>query len=516
VTAKSTKTKPASADVKAEVERLRKEVAHHDHLYYVLATPKITDAEYDRLFQRLVELEAAHPELHDLASPTARVGGAPLDVFAAVVHTKRMMSLDKTYDVNELREFDARVKKGLGAAAKWSYWCDPKVDGVACVVRYEQGKLVRAATRGDGERGDDITVNARTIRDLPLSLPGAPALLEVTGEVYLPRSTFEKLNAAREKDGEEAMQNPRNAAAGTLKLLDSKEVARRGLRFVPHGSGAIEGAAFARHSEFIARLAALGFKTSPLGRPCADVDAVAAFVAEFEQTRATLPYDTDGVVIRVDEVALHDELGATAHHPRGAIAYKYAAEQAITTIEGIEIGVGKTGALTPVALLKPVRLAQTTVSRASLHNFDETARKDIREGDHVVVEKAGEIIPYVVRSLPEKRTGKEKKIVAPARCPSCGTPPVKHDGEVVVSCPNRACPDVLRGMLRHFASRRAMDIEGSSSTSSSTRRSAPARPTSTAPASPRASRASSAWGRSRPTTCWPGSPRARRAAWGGS
>jgi len=461
-TAKKSTTEAGASGEPKELLELRKAVAHHDHLYYVLAKPELTDAEYDRLFQRLKVLEAAHPALHDPSSPIHRVGGAPLDAFTAVKHAKRMMSLDNTYSADDLREFDARVKKGLGAGVAYTYYCDPKVDGVACSLRYEAGRLVLAATRGDGERGDDITANARTIRDIPLTLAtdSPPAVLELRGEVYLPRATFEKLNAARVADGEEPMQNPRNAAAGTLKLLDSRTVASRGLRFVPHGIGALEGVAFERYSEFLAECRRMGFSTSTFGRSCPDLQCVLDFITEFEPGRAGLPFDVDGVVIKVDELTLVERLGVTAHHPRGAIAFKYAAEQAVTRLHTVELSVGKTGAITPVANLDPVRLAGTTVSRASLHNFEEVARKDIREGDLVVVEKAGEVIPYVVRSVPEKRTGKERVITAPRACPTCATKVVKREGEVAVSCPNRACPDVLRGVLRHFASRRAMDIEG--------------------------------------------------------
>jgi DNA ligase (NAD+) len=444
--------------VKAEVEALRREVARHDYLYYVLDKPEIPDSEYDRLFQRLSELERKHPELDDPCSPTHRVGGAPLVGFAQVEHSPAMLSLDKTYDAAEVRAFDARVREALGD--DFAYFVDPKVDGVACSLRYEQGALVRAATRGDGVRGDDITQNVRTIRDVPLRLQGddVPAVLEVRGEVYLPRATFAKINEQRAKEGEEEFQNARNAAAGTLKLLDSKTVATRGLRFMPHGVGETKG--LGRYSALLERCRAWGFAINPHGKACQDVDQVLAYLSDFEGKRAGLPYEVDGAVIKVDDYGQMAELGATAHHPRGMIAYKYAAEQGTTRLEGLEVGVGKTGALTPVALLAPVRLAGTTVSRASLHNYDEVARKDIRLGDLVVVEKAGEIIPYVVRSLPEQRTGAETKIEPPATCPSCGTKPARHEGEVAIYCPNRACPDVLRGLLRYYASRRAMDIEG--------------------------------------------------------
>jgi DNA ligase (NAD+) len=457
-----TTSEAGEGDARAEVERLRREVARHDYLYYVLATPEVPDSEYDRLYKRLEALEKAHPELADPSSPTHRVGGKPIDGFRAVTHARRMMSLDNTYDSNEVREFDGRVKKLLGAGASYTYFVDPKVDGVACSLRYERGALVLAATRGDGVQGDDVTTNVRTVRDVPLRLTSddPPEVFEVRGEVYLPRATFAKINEQRLKEGDELFQNPRNACAGTLKLLDSRIVAKRGLRFIPHGVGEVVGVEVTRYSQLLELCRTFGFAINPHGRTCKDVDEVLAYLTEFEAKRAALPYEVDGAVLKVDDYALLERLGVTAHHPRGMIAYKYAAEQGTTRLLELEVGVGKTGTLTPVAILEPVRLAGTTVSRASLHNYDEVARKDIRLGDLVVVEKAGEIIPYVLRSLPEQRTGAERVIEPPAACPSCGTKPVRAEGEVAVFCPNRACPDVLRGLVRYFANRRAMDIEG--------------------------------------------------------
>ena len=449
-------------DVRQRVTSLRRELARHDHLYYVLAAPVISDQEYDRLYRELKQLESEHPELHDPSSPTQRVGGAPLSEFSTVEHRVPMLSLDNTYSSDETREFHQRIRKGLGEEARWSYWVDPKVDGVSCLVRYERGKLVLGATRGDGVRGDDITSNVRTIRGLPLELHGddPPEVLELRGEVYLPRAAFEALNAERRKAGEPEFQNPRNTAAGTLKLLDSKLVAKRGLRFFPHGHGELVGFRPATHEELLQRCKAWGFPVNGHGRRCQTLDEVQELIESFEVERHDLPYEVDGMVLRVNEEALFEKLGTTSHHPRGAIAYKYQAEQGITRVVDLEVRPGKTGQLTPTAILEPVRLAGTTVSRASLHNYQEVARKDIRVGDHVVVEKAGEIIPYVVKALPEKRTGDERPIVPPSACPVCETPVWQVEGEVAVYCPNRACPEVLRGQLRHFASRRAMDIEG--------------------------------------------------------
>lgn len=451
---------PVSETLAAEVARLRETITRYDHLYYVLATPEVSDQEYDRLFRRLKELEAEHPELADENSPTARVGGAPLDSFTSVTHAKRMLSLDNTYNADDLREFDARVRKGI-PGAEFSYFVDPKIDGVACSLRYEEGRLVMAATRGNGIEGDEITQNVRTIRDVPLRLEteDPPAVFEVRGEVYMPKATFEALNERRAKEGLDLYQNPRNTTAGTLKLLDSKQVAARGLRFLPHGVGEVSEP-FPSYSSFLERCREYGFPLSEFGTSCADMDAVLEHVAGFEEKRYALDYEIDGMVLKVDDEELLAQLGNTSHHPRGMIAYKYAAEQGITKVLEVEVTVGKSGQLTPLAHLEPVRLAGTTVMRASLHNFEEVARKDIRVGDQVVVEKAGEIIPYVVRAVSEARTGDEVPVTPPAACPACATPARRNEGEVAYYCPNKACPAVLRGVLRHFSSRRAMDIDG--------------------------------------------------------
>jgi len=450
------------SDIEAEVNRLRAELEHHNHLYYVLAEPVISDFEYDRMFKQLLELEAANPELQSPNSPTLRVGAPPVEGFRQVTHARRMLSLDNTYDRETVLEFDERVRKGLGGSTHYSYFVDPKIDGVALGLRYEDGELVLAATRGNGVEGDEITLNARTIRDVPLrlKLDPVPPVFEIRGEAYMPKSTFARLNERRVAEGYEPYMNPRNTTAGSLKLLDSREVARRGLRFIPHGAGELEGVDYASYRELVDVWRQAGFLVSPLGKHCAGIDEVLAAVSEFEAIRHELEYEVDGLVIRVDEAPLLERLGHTSHHPRGMIAYKYPAEQGITKLHDVEITVGKTGQLTPNARLEPVLLAGTTVSRANLHNFDEVARKDIRVGDYVVVEKAGEIIPYVVRSLAERRDGTERKIDPPAVCPACETPAVRHEGEVAIYCPNVACGDRLRGVLRHFASRRAMDIEG--------------------------------------------------------
>ncbi|MEZ6187914.1 MAG: NAD-dependent DNA ligase LigA [Planctomycetota bacterium] len=450
------------SDAAAEIQRLRRELEHHNHLYYVLAQPEISDFEYDRMFKRLVELEGQNPELRSPNSPTLRVGGAPVEGFSTIEHARRMLSLDNTYKREDVLEFDERIRKGLAGSTAYTYFVDPKIDGVALSLRYERGELVLAATRGDGVRGDEITHNARTIRNVPLQLKldPAPDVFEVRGEAYMPKETFVALNERRVALGEDPYMNPRNTTAGSLKLLDSREVAKRGLRFIPHGAGQLEGVSYGTYRELIELWERAGFHVSPLGKHCPTVEDVLAAVGEFESIRHELQYEVDGLVIRLDETELLERLGHTSHHPRGMIAYKYAAEQGITKLHDVEITVGKTGQLTPNARLEPVLLAGTTVSRANLHNFDEVARKDIRVGDYVVVEKAGEIIPYVVQSLAERRDGSERPIEAPTHCPSCNTPALRREGEVAIYCPNVACGDRLRGVLRHWASRRAMDVEG--------------------------------------------------------
>lgn len=454
--------KPAagSRSARDEVESLRREIAHHDYLYYVLDAPELPDAEYDRLYDRLKKLEAEHPELRDPHSPTQRVGGAP-EGFATVKHAVPMMSMEKATTIEALRDFETGVARIL-PGTKLSYVCEPKVDGCACSLRYENGILVLAATRGDGVRGDDITQNARTIRSVPLRLNAAkpPAVFEVRGEVYFDRADFEKLNKEREEAGDALFQNARNTAAGTLKQLDPKLVATRKLRFVAYGWGEVAGVELPSVTAFLEACRGFGLPTSKLSKKAATIDEVVAYVQDFEERRKTLAYETDGVVVKIDDTHVHSELGATAKAPRWMIAFKYAPERALSRIERIDLQVGRTGAITPVANLSPVRLAGTTVKRASLHNFEEMARKDIREGDWVWVEKAGEIIPYVVSVEKEKRTGAEKVVSAPEKCPECGTPLEKKEGEAIIRCPSPDCPEKVKGLLIGFASRRAMDVEG--------------------------------------------------------
>jgi len=447
------------------IQELRRLLERHNRLYYEEAAPEISDQEYDRLLTELKALEEAHPKLVTPESPTQQVGGRPAQAFAPVEHRAPMMSMDNTYDEAELRAFDERVRKGVDAGAV-EYVVELKIDGVAMSLLYEGGRLVRGATRGNGRVGEDVTANVRRIQAVPQSLrepdpfSSAPPVVEIRGEVYLGRSRFERLNAEREANGEAAFANPRNATAGTLKQLDPEVVEKRGLSLWLYAVGHAEGFAPETHAGTLDALEKWGCPVNPHRRLCRSVDEILAFRDEWEEKRKGLDYDIDGLVVKVNSLAQHDELGATAKSPRWAIAYKYAAEQAETRLLEIRVQVGKTGALTPVADLEPVSLSGSTVQHASLHNADEIARKGIRKGDWVVIEKAGEIIPQVVKSLPEKRTGKEKAFRMPEACPACGGPVHKDAEGVFVRCANMACPAQLRARLIYFASRPAMDIEG--------------------------------------------------------
>ena len=446
---------------------LTQEIRQHDHAYYVLARPAIADSQYDRLYRELLDLEKEFPELCTPDSPSQRVGGAPLDKFAQVQHAAPMLSLDNTYSEDEVREFVARVQKLLSAESlEWTV--EPKLDGLAVTLRYENGVLAVGATRGDGAMGDDITANLKTIRSLPLKLSGtAPRVLEVRGEVFIPTAEFERLNAGREAVGEEKFINPRNTAAGSLKLLDSKMVAQRHLDIVLYGLGEVRGADIPKtQMAMIDWLRGLGFKTPEKIWRCTSDDELMAAIHELDGLRKSFAYETDGAVIKLNAMALRERCGATAKAPRWAMAYKYAAEQAQTRLRGITIQVGRTGALTPVAELEPVFVAGSTVSRATLHNEEELHRKDIRVGDTVIIEKAGEVIPAVVRVVLELRPAGAREFVFPKTCPECGSKVDKslRTGEeaagVVVRCANPDCPAQVRGRLEHWCSRGAMDIEG--------------------------------------------------------
>lgn len=444
-----------------EIVKLREEIARHDHAYYVEARPIISDREYDKLFQRLKDIEAAHPELITPDSPTQRVSETPLVGFAHVTHAVPMMSIDNTYNEAQLREWDARVAKGLDGAA-YEYLVDPKIDGVSASLRYENGRLVLAATRGDGRVGDDITANVKTIRSVPLALHGKgwPAVLEVRGEVYWPREAFDKHNAKREKAGEEPFANPRNATTGTLKSLDSKAVADRGLAFMAHGFGQIEGARFETAAELFTAMKRWGIAVSIYQKVLKGIDDVVRFVTEWDAKRRTLGYETDGLVIKVNQLEQREVLGATSRFPRWCIAYKYAAEQAETVLNDVDFQVGKLGTITPRAVMEPTQLSGTIVRHASLHNFDQVERLDARIGDTVIVEKAGEIIPQVVRVVTEKRPKNARKIVPPTKCPVCNGEVEKDEGGVYIRCINPSCPAQLKERLRFFCGRDQMDIEG--------------------------------------------------------
>ena len=441
------------------IEELRETIRYHDYKYFVENAPEISDREYDRLTKELRDLEAEHPELVSPDSPTQRVGEQPVDGFSSVRHAVPMLSMDNTYSFDDLKAFDQRVM-GILDTANVEYVVELKYDGLAVALQYENRTFLRGATRGDGTSGDDVTANLRTVRTIPLRLAGsAPqGLLEIRGEVYMPHSAFKRLNKEKEQAGDNLFANPRNAAAGSLKVLDPKITAARGLTFVCYGAG--DSSAFSSHSDMLAAFKSWGIPVSSPVKLCRGIDAVMDYCNEWQVKRKELGFDTDGMVVKVNATDEQARLGATAKYPRWAIAYKFPAEQATTKLERVEYQVGRTGIITPVANFSPVHLSGTTVARATLHNFDEVARKDIREGDYIIVEKAGEIIPYVVCSLKEKRTGEEKEIREPALCPECGGPVARYRESAYVVCENIACPAVVKGSLEHFVARDAMDIEG--------------------------------------------------------
>jgi DNA ligase (NAD+) len=442
-------------------KQLRDEIARHDRLYYLLDRPEISDAEYDALTRELRALEATHPELVTADSPTRRVSGLVADAFAAVVHLAPMLSLDNATSEADLLEFEARVRRALPGTA-FTYVCEPKVDGLSVALVYEGGILVRGATRGDGRLGEDVTPNLRTLRSIPLRLTGPLAecrRIEIRGEVYMSHAAFERLNRELEAAGETPFANPRNAAAGAVRQKDPSVTARRDLRIFAYQVGHAEPFAFESHQEVLRAIAESGVPTNPRARPCATMADVWAYCQALAAERDRLGYDADGVVVKVDSLALQRRLGVTAHHPRWAIAYKFPAQHGVTRVLDIVVNVGRTGALTPAAHLEPVRIAGATISRATLHNFDEIARLDVRRGDTVVVERAGDVIPHVVRVLTERRPAGAVPFPVPERCPVCGSAASRPEGEVVVRCTNASCPAQLKEALLHFGSRDAMDIE---------------------------------------------------------
>ncbi|HOF89666.1 MAG TPA: NAD-dependent DNA ligase LigA, partial [Armatimonadota bacterium] len=453
----------ADSTAATRAERLRAEIERHNYRYYVLDAPEITDAEYDKLLRELEALEAAHPELVTPASPTQRVGAAPAKEFGTVRHRAPMLSLGNAFGHEEVRDFDRRVKRGLGTEADVPYACELKIDGLAVSLTYEDGVLVTAATRGNGVEGEDITRNIRTIPAVPLRLRPVADLggvIEVRGEVYLSRAEFDRINAEREERGEPPFANPRNAAAGSVRQLDPRITAARRLAIFCYALGKSGPLAFGTHAELLAFIRDAGLPVNPQFRLAANADEVLEFCDAWEVERHTLSYDIDGVVVKVNDLDAQAALGFVSRSPRWAIAYKYAPEQAETTVRDIVVQVGRTGALTPVAIMDPVALAGSVVARATLHNEDEIRRKDIRIGDRVVIQKAGEIIPEVVRAIPEARDGDEREFVMPDRCPACGAEVVRPEGEAVARCTGVACPAQVKQRIEHFVARGALDIQG--------------------------------------------------------
>ena len=456
-----TEVSHAAAD---EILRLRRDIEKHNYQYHVLDDPLISDAEYDSLFRRLLALEKKHPELVTPDSPTQKVGGPPLERFSTVQHSLPMLSLNNAMDPQELVEFEERIQRFLKHNESIDYAVEPKIDGLAVEIVYLDGKFTRGSTRGDGINGENITANLRTIRSIPLMLRAGgqaiPKRLEIRGEVFLPLKAFQKMNRDREEQGQSVFANPRNAAAGSLKQLDPTITAKRPLDIFFHGTGIIEGVQFATHCEFREGLEQWGLKPVPLGRLCRGLQEIFRYRDEMEARRDQLPYEIDGLVVKVNSTALQQRLGQIARSPRWAIAYKFKPRQATTRILDIQANVGRTGTLTPVASLETVPIGGVMVKSASLHNMDEIARKDIRIGDTVVVERAGDVIPYVVKVLTEKRTGDEKQFVMPERCPVCGSEVFREEGEAAYRCIGISCPAQLKESLKFFGSRGALDIEG--------------------------------------------------------
>jgi DNA ligase (NAD+) len=440
-----------------KINELRSLLHQYGYEYYVLDQPTVPDAEYDRLMQELIQLEETYPELKTADSPTVRVGGAVLDMFEKVEHSTPMLSLGNAFNEQDLKDFDRRIRQAVGD--DFSYVAELKIDGLAVSLRYEDGLFVQGATRGDGTIGEDITANLKTIKSMPLRLT-EPVTLEVRGEAFMPKRSFEALNAARSERGEELFANPRNAAAGSLRQLDPKIAASRKLDIFLYGIGNPAAIGVESHSEGLDYLDKLGFKTNQERRKCTAIDEVIEYINGWVEKRPHLPYEIDGIVIKVNSFTHQDELGTTAKSPRWAIAYKFPAEEVVTTLKDIELSVGRTGVVTPTAILEPVKVAGTTVGRASLHNEDLIREKDIKIGDKVVIKKAGDIIPEVVNVLADQRTGDEIDFHMPTHCPECDSELVRLEGEVALRCINPKCPAQIREGLIHFVSRDAMNIEG--------------------------------------------------------
>jgi DNA ligase (NAD+) len=452
-------------EAERQIEQLRQQLHYHNYRYHTLDDPQITDAEYDQLMRRLQELEAMFPELIKPDSPTQRVGAAPLETFGTVLRSLPMLSLDNAFSAAEVHDFDARLRRQLGRNGPIEYLAEPKVDGLAVELAYVDGLFVQGSTRGDGVRGEDITQNLRTIKTIPMRLLAVapdplPQRLEVRGEVYMTKRDFQRLNARREEEGEPTFANPRNASAGALRQLDARITAGRPLTMFCYGVGGVQGVTFQTHQAILHSLARWGFRINPHSELCHGIEAALAYYERLLRQREELPYEIDGVVIKVNALALQEALGTRSRSPRWALAYKFEPKQAVTRVKEIAVQVGRTGALTPVALLEPVQVAGVEVSRASLHNPDEVARKDVRSGDWVMVQRAGDVIPEIVEVLEDRRTGAEKPFEMPTHCPMCGSAVVRLEAEVVPRCVELSCPAKLKESIVHFASKRAMDIEG--------------------------------------------------------
>jgi DNA ligase (NAD+) len=451
------------AEAAARVVQLVELLDYHAHRYYVLDAPEVSDPQYDAWYRELRDLEARHPDLVRADSPTQRVGAAPLAAFGTVVHGVTMLSLDNAFGEGDLRGFDARLRRflDLDPSANLEYVCELKIDGLAVSVTYEDGLFVRGATRGDGTTGEDITQNLRTVRSIPLRLRGAPPRrLEARGEAFMTKAEFARVNQDREDAGEPRFANPRNAAAGSVRQLDSSITAGRRLEAYFYGTGLLDGRVLGTHMEELEYLRSLGLRVNDTSRAVTCVEGAVEYVREWAEKRHALDYETDGVVVKLNRFAQQRTVGSTSHGPRWAIAYKFPAERQETTVEAIDVQVGRTGVLTPVARMTPVLIDGSTVSSATLHNQDEIDRKDVRIGDRVVIQKAGDIIPEVIEVLAEHRTGAEQPFRLPETCPVCRTPVVREEGEVATRCPNPNCPAQVKNTIRHFASRGAMEIEG--------------------------------------------------------
>ncbi|MBI3755411.1 MAG: NAD-dependent DNA ligase LigA [Deltaproteobacteria bacterium] len=455
-------------DIKKEIEKLRQDINFHNYRYYVLDSPVISDAEYDKLIRQLEELEAKHPELISPESPTQRVGAKPLEAFGTITHTMPMLSLSNAFSVEEAKKFDNDIKKDLSISHDIEYVAEPKIDGLAVELVYKNGRFTAGATRGDGYTGEDVTQNLRTIKSIPMRLLKMqkseiayhiPSRLEVRGEVFLPLKTFEELNEELEKHGEPLFVNPRNAAAGSLRQLDPKITASRPLDIFCYGVGIIENIKLKTHFETLEKLNALGFKVNPIIKICSGIEEVLDYHRKMENIRDHLPYEVDGIVVKVNDLTLQKKLGFRTRNPKWALAYKFKAREGTTKIEKIIVDVGRTGALTPVAIMEPVKIGGVTIRHATLHNQDEIDRKDVRIGDTVVVQRAGDVIPKVTMVIKEERTGRERLFVIPDKCPSCSSA-VKRVGAIHYCTAGLSCPKQVKETIKHFVSKRAMDIEG--------------------------------------------------------